>query len=89
MTKHEILITKRASKQLNKLSATIREKIAEQIYILGLDPDNPNLDIKSLTNDPDAKLRLRVGNYRVKFNRDGEIKIIEIVKVGHRKDIYK
>lgn len=89
MTKHEILITKRASKQLNKLSATIREKIAEQIYLLGLDPDNPNLDIKSLTNDPDAKLRLRVGNYRVKFNRDGEIKIIEIVKVGHRKDIYK
>lgn len=89
MTKHGILITKRASKQLNKLSATIREKIAEQIYLLGLDPDNPNLDIKSLTNDPDAKLRLRVGNYRVKFNRDGEIKIIEIVKVGHRKDIYK
>ena len=89
MTKHEILITKRASKQLNKLSATIREKIAEQIYMLGLDPDNPNLDVKSLTNDPDAKLRLRVGNYRVKFNRDGEIKIIEIVKVGHRKDIYK
>lgn len=89
MTKHEILITKRASKQLNKLSATIREKIAEQIYLLGLDPDNPNLDIKSLTNDPDAKLRLRVGNNRVKFNRDGEIKIIEIVKVGHRKDIYK
>lgn len=89
MTKHEILITKRADKQLKKLSATIREKIAEQIYMLGLDPDNPNLDIKSLTNDPDAKLRLRVGNYRVKFNRDGEIKIIEIVKVGHRKDIYK
>ena len=89
MTNHEIRITKRASKQLNKLSATIREKIAEQIYLLGLDPDNPNLDIKSLTNDPDAKLRLRVGNYRVKFNRDGEIKIIEIVKVGHRKDIYK
>lgn len=89
MTKHEIKITKRAQKQLIKLSVSIRERIAEQIFILGLNPDNPNLDIKSLTNDPEAKLRLRVGNYRVKFNRDGEIKIIEIVKVGHRKEIYK
>lgn len=89
MTKHEIRITKRAQKQLIKLSAAIRERIAEQIFVLGLNPDNPNLDIKSLTNDPEAKLRLRVGNYRVKFNRDGEIKIIEIVKVGHRKEIYK
>ena len=68
MTKYEINITKRAQKQLLKLSATIRERIAEQIFMLGHNPDNPSLDIKSLTNDPEARLRLRVGNYRVKFN---------------------
>ena len=89
MTNYEINITKRAQKQLLKLSVTVRERIAEQIFILGLNPDNPNLDIKSLTNDPEAKLRLRVGNYRVKFNRDHDIHIVEIVRVGHRKEIYK
>ena len=89
MTKYNISITKRAQKQLLKLSVTIKERIAEQISILGSNPDNPNLDIKSLTNDPEARLRLRVGNYRVKFNRDDEIRIVEIVRVGHRKEIYK
>lgn len=89
MTKYEIKITKRAQKQLFKLSVAIREKIAEQIFSLGLNPDSQNLDIKTLTNDPEAKLRLRVGNYRIKFNRDDEIRIVEIVKVGHRKEIYK
>lgn len=89
MTKYEINITKRAQKQLFKLSVIIRERIAEQIFILGNNPDNPSLDIKSLTNDPEARLRLRVGNYRVKFNRDDQIRIVEIVRVGHRKEIYK
>ena len=89
MTNYEINITKRAQKQLFKLSLTIRERIAEQIFMLGHNPDNSSLDIKSLTNDPEARLRLRVGNYRVKFNRDDEIRILEIIRVGHRKDIYK
>ncbi len=89
MTKYQINITKRAQKQLLKLSVIVRERIAEQIFILGNDADNPSLDVKSLTNDPEAKLRLRVGNYRVKFNRDDGIRIVEIVKVGHRKEIYK
>ena len=89
MTKYEINITKRAQKQLFKLPVTIRERIAEQIFMLGHNPDNPSLDIKSLTNDPEARLRLRVGNYRVKFNRDDEIRIVEIVRIGHRKEIYK
>ena len=89
MTNYEINITKRAQKQLFKLSLTIRERIAEQIFMLGHNPDNPSLDVKSLTNDPEARLRLRVGNYRVKFNRDDEIRIVEIVRIGHRKEIYK
>jgi len=74
---------------LFKLSINIRERISEQIAMLGLNPDNPLLEIKALTNDPEAKLRLRVGNYRVKFNRDNEIRIVEIVRVGHHKEIYK
>lgn len=89
MTKYQVIITKFAQKQLLKLGAVIRERIAEHIGMLANDPDNPALDIKKLTNDPEAKLRLRVGKYRVKFNRDNGIRIVEIVRVGHRKEIYK
>lgn len=89
MTKYQVIITKRAVKQLNKLSVLVQERIAESIGKLGVNPDDSSLDVKALTNDPEAKLRLRVGNYRVKFNRDNEIRIVEVVRIGHRKEIYK
>lgn len=89
MTRYEVIISKRAQKQLVKLSVLIREKIAEHIAKLGQDPNDSTLDIKALTNDPEAKLRLRVGNYRVKYNRDDGIQIIDVVRIGHRKEIYK
>jgi mRNA-degrading endonuclease RelE of RelBE toxin-antitoxin system len=74
---------------LLKLTLVIQERIAEHIGMLANNLDDPALDIKKLTNDPEAKLRLRVGSYRVKFNRDNGIRIDEIVRVGHRKEIYK
>lgn len=89
MTRYEVIISKRAQKQLIKLSVLIREKIAEHIAKLSQNPNDPTLDIKALTNDPEAKLRLRVGNYRVKYNRDDGIQIIDVVRIGHRKEIYK
>ena len=87
--RYRIEIMKKARRQLLKLSVQTQERIAESIGLLGANPDNPSLDIKPLTNDPEARYRLRAGNYRVKFNRQDAIRIIEIVRIGHRKDIYK
>jgi len=33
--------------------------------------------------------RLRVGDYRIIYLIEDDIKIIEIRKIGHRKDVYK
>lgn len=80
---------KRAKRQLEKLPVQIQERIAESVGKLSHNPDDASLDVKSLTNDSEARYRLRVGNYRVKYNRDDEIRIVEIVRVGHRKEIYR
>ena len=80
---------KRAKRQLEKLPVGIQERIAEGIGKLGHNPDDASLDVKVLTNDAEARYRLRVGNYRVKYNRDDGIRIVEIVRVGHRKEIYR
>jgi len=87
--RYNVLITKRAQKQLLKLPVAVRERMAESIGVLGHNPNDPVLDLKELMNDPEAQFRMRVGSYRVKYNRDDSIKIIEIVRVGHRKDIYR
>lgn len=87
--RYNVFISRRAEKQLHKLPSTTQERIAEAIGMLGHNPDNPALDIKALTNDPEAQYRLRVGSYRVKYNRDDGIRIIDVIRVGHRKDIYR
>ncbi len=60
--RYNILITRRAMKQMKSLPVTTQERIAEAIGMLGNNPDNPALNVKTLTNDPEAKYRLRVGN---------------------------
>jgi len=87
--RYEVLVTRRAQKQLRGLPAATQLRIAEAIGMLGSNPDHPALDIKALTNDPEAHFRLRIGNYRVKYDRDDGIRIIEVIRVGHRKDVYR
>ena len=45
-------------------------------------------NVKQLSNHPVAGFRLRVGNYRVLFDKEDALKIIEVINVGNRKDIY-
>jgi mRNA interferase RelE/StbE len=87
--KYRVEIAKKAKKELDSLPINTQENIAEGIGRLGNNPDDPALDVKKLKNDPEADYRLRVGSYRIKFNRHNTIKIISIIRVVHRKDAYK
>jgi len=86
---YRIEIARKAQRQLKQLPVFVQERIAEHIFRLGINPRNPALDIKLLTSDPEAQYRLRVGNYRVKFNRNDIIHTIQIIRIGHRKEVYK
>jgi len=75
-----------AFKQLSKLAPDIQNRINGKLdfYLSQKDP----LDFAEKLNDYGfGEWRFRIGNYRVVFDVDGD-KII-ILKVGHRKDIYK
>lgn len=84
---YDVIIRKQAKKILQSLSRIDRNRIAEKIKRLGCDPDDPSLDIKRLHGRSD--FRLRVGDWRVIFERDDEVKIIAIEKVKPRGDVYK
>lgn len=84
---YEIFIRKKAKKTLESLSRTDRNRIAQKIKRLGEDPDDLSLDIKPLKGGP--YFRLRVGDWRVVFDRDDELKIIAIEKVKPRGGAYK
>jgi mRNA-degrading endonuclease RelE of RelBE toxin-antitoxin system len=73
----------RAFKQAKKLAPDVRIKIGEAVTSLENFPTVPN--IKALINHK-CSYRLRVGNYRVLFDVETEVRIIEIQEVKKRDD---
>lgn len=73
--------TKKAVKQLSKINKPDQVKIYDAAQALAYMPNVQN--IKSLTNHKYG-YRLRVGNYRVMFDWDGTVKIVNIEEVKKR-----
>lgn len=73
---YKIQIHKQAAKKLKNLNAKERLRITDKIMELSYDPDSKSLDIKKLEGD--KYWRLRVGDWRVVYDRDDTVKIIRI-----------
>lgn len=84
---YTLIIKPQARKKLQSLSRPERFRLAEKIGLLGENPDNAELDIKKLEGEP--YYRMRVGNWRIIFDRQDEVKIIAIEKIKPRGDAYK
>jgi mRNA interferase RelE/StbE len=78
---------KSAVKEMELLPKKIAQSITSAIFFLA---DNPRpRGCKKLSGSVNNFWRIRIGDYRVIYTIDDEIKIIDIQKVGHRRDIYE
>ena len=84
---YSVVIRRQAQKKLQSLPRLERARIAEKIHQLGLDPDNPALDVKRLQGEP--HFRLRVGDWRLIFDRQDAVRVIAIELIKPRGDAYK
>ncbi len=85
MAKYKIKIKASAVKELNKIPKKYLQRITNKI--LGL-ADNPRpQNCEKLSGQ--ERYRIRQGNYRVIYSIEDYILTIYVVKIGHRKDIYK
>ena len=85
MAKYKIQVKKSVEKELDKIPKKELLKILDKIKSLSDDP-HPTGSTK-LTNQ--EKYRVRVGNYRILYKVEDNILTVFVVKVGHRKDIYR
>ena len=85
MPKYTAVLTKKAQKQLDKLSDNIAEPILEAIADLEENP-RPQGYIKLKGRDG---YRIRVGNYRIIYDIFDTELIVDIITLGHRKEIYE
>jgi len=84
---YNIVISQSALKELHRLQKKVVKKIETAINALA---ENPRpVGVKKLKGSNEDLYRIRSGDYRVVYAIDDEIRIIDIRKIGHRKDIYK
>lgn len=80
----QIILSKEAKKDLKKINKKDREIILKKIYSIR---ENPLRFIERLSG---IKLwKLKIGDYRVILQIITKKKNINIIKLGHRKNIYK
>ena len=85
MKEYTIQLSKPAKKQLDKLSDNIAEPILEAIADLAFNP-RPVGYIKLKAR---GGYRIRVGDYRIIYEIIDKILLIDVIDIGHRKDIYE
>lgn len=84
---YTVTIKRQAQKKLQSLPRNERGRLAEKINQLGQNPDDSGLDTKRLAGTP--LYRLRVGDWRIIYDRQDAVKVIAIEKIKPRGDAYK
>ncbi len=86
MPRFEIEITRTAEKQLKALARGDQERLAAAMLRLANDP-RPR-GCRKLSGYDDA-FRIRVGKFRVIYSFSDAKLIILILKIGHRREVYR
>ena len=86
MASYSVELTRTAEKQLRRAAKRDRHRIIEAIESLSEKP-RPR-DARKLQGY-DEVYRIRVGQYRVVYEVYDDRVVIIVLKVGHRKDIYR
>jgi mRNA interferase RelE/StbE len=85
MARYRITIKKSSAKELEDIPKKDLQKIIKRIQTLAQNPRPPRsqkLSAKQL-------YRLRQGNYRVVYSTDDKNLILDIFKIGHRREFYR
>jgi len=82
---YRILIKPSAIKEIEAIPQRDRQRIVARIQGLSTDPRPPRCEKLS----GQGKFRLRQGAYRIVYSVNDDESSLLIVKVGHRKEVYR
>lgn len=85
MGKYKVEITRSAAKKIKQLSSADLKRVLSRIETLSDNPRPP--DCIKLTSE--EKYRVRCGRYRILYTIEDQVLLVCVVKVGHRKDVYR
>ncbi len=82
---YSLQIKKSAAKALSKITKSDRIRLIEAIDRLREEPNAGGV----LKGEFDGLRRLRVGSYRIIFEVIDEQLVVLVIRIGHRKDVYR
>jgi len=85
MVKYKIIFTKSSFKELDSIGLKDAHRITRLIFELGKNPRPPGSE--KLTGAP--LYRIRQGDYRIVYFINDSEHIIDIIKIGHRREVYR
>lgn len=86
MASYELRIKTSAAKELEAIGQKRdRKRIVDRIRLMADDP-RPRGCEKLSGSD---RYRLRQGDYRIRYSVDDEAFFVTVVKIGHRRDVYR
>ena len=85
MANYNVLIKRSAAKELEGLPPKIRRQVAAKVAGLAVTPRPQGVEKLS----GQEKYRIRQGDYRVLYSIDDTAETVMVVKIGHRRDVYR
>ena len=82
---YSVRIKRSTEKEMDGLPISVFDRVVETIRALEIDP-RPHGSRKLRGME---QYRLRVGTYRILYTVDDDNRLVEIIAVGHRRDVYR
>ncbi|MBN1113980.1 MAG: type II toxin-antitoxin system RelE/ParE family toxin [Oligoflexia bacterium] len=85
---YRILFQKSAYKEYQGLPQGIKSRADDVLLILSINPFLEILKFKKIRGKGNH-YRIRIGDYRIIYTPQNDCLIVRIIRIGHRKDVYR
>ncbi len=85
MNMYRVFVVRSAQKQVEKFPKKDQKRIVQAIISLSSDPWKG----KKLEGEQKGKWSIRVWPYRIIYTIEKDIVTVTVLRIGHRKDVYK
>lgn len=84
--KYQVDFTKQSRKQFDSLPSPVKKRILKLLLAL---EENPQSSSAKKLSGQEGIWRVRVGDYRVIYEIQGERLVVLVLRVGHRREVYR